>query len=187
MTNLTLADCRPATSADIDRGVAAARAVFHAAGLPADYCQGNAAAQDEGGLHFDARAALTWRAADCAAVLACCAGWRRVPEPAHLELGTAPDGGRFSGVHRTLIGHDSSLADTTDSGDCGRDVYVESCNGSVYITGPFIGWGGYACLVEMPTEYARAAEDLAARIAADPLIVLPSLGYDLGGDWFAPV
>jgi hypothetical protein len=77
--------CPHASSEDLSRGVAAARAVFLAAGLTAAHCQAQSAAQAEGD-DYGIRGHATWCEAEAAAVAACCAGWHRVPESAYLAL-----------------------------------------------------------------------------------------------------
>ena len=78
-------DCQGASTEDHERGSAAAAAVFAAAGLAPEHCDAQAtlAAGDE---PHDAHAVETWYDAERAAIAACCAGWHRVPEPAHIEL-----------------------------------------------------------------------------------------------------
>lgn len=85
-------------------------------------------------------------------------------------------------TYRAQIGTDTSL----DTAEGGNAVMIQSHNGSVFITGPFEGWMGYARLADYPIEDAQAADDLARSITADPAARLAGLNYDLGG-WFQPL
>ena len=69
------------------------------------------------------------------------------------------------------IGSDSSIPEP-------NDVYVESINGTVSITGPFEGWMGFSDLADFGDPYQ--GEALARRIEANPRDVLESLGYECG-------
>lgn len=85
--NLWINDSGAATN-EIERGVAAAKAVFDRAGATAE--QAFAAQQkqcdDEPLNDAELVRADAWREADSAAVLACCEGWARIPESALLVL-----------------------------------------------------------------------------------------------------
>lgn len=85
--SLIIMDCPGASSEDQDRGTAAAQAVFQSVGLTAEHCHAQTLAEPEDGDPIDSLGLLTWQVADRAAIAACCAGWYRVPESAHLELG----------------------------------------------------------------------------------------------------
>ena len=84
-----------ATAEEFERGIAAAQAVFDAAGVtPHDAATANfaRAAWELGGFQGDGptdavmeRAAL-WHEADLAATQACCATWSAIPESADLEV-----------------------------------------------------------------------------------------------------
>lgn len=84
--SLWITDCQPATSADIERGVAAAQAVFSAAGLTPEHCSAQMDALAAGD-DYGERGVATWQAAEAAALQACCQGWQRIPDSAGLELG----------------------------------------------------------------------------------------------------
>ena len=87
MSAVAIVDCSHASDDDCARGVAAALEVFAAAKLTPAEC--NQAANDlaDGvpcaGHSFELS---IWCEAERAALAACCAGWIRIPEPAHLEL-----------------------------------------------------------------------------------------------------
>ena len=74
-----------ASDAEIRRGVAAALEVFDRLGLSADHCYRQVAALAEGDAYGE-RGVNAWREAEAAAIVACCAGWWRVPVAAHLVL-----------------------------------------------------------------------------------------------------
>jgi len=63
-------------------------------------------------------------------------------------------------------------------------VMVESEGGVVFITGSCEGWLGYWELDDLPAEDADA---VARRIAANPIVELTALGYNLDGGWFRPL
>lgn len=84
--SLIIMDCRSASTADQDRGICAAEAVFKAANLTPEHCHAQIMAQAAGDA-WGTRGVSTWQDAEAAAIAACCAGWHRVPESAHLELG----------------------------------------------------------------------------------------------------
>ena len=85
--SLVIMDCPGASSEDQDRGSAAAQAVFLSAGLTAEHRHAQTLPEPANGDPIDSLGALTWQVADRTAIAACCAGWYRVPESAHLELG----------------------------------------------------------------------------------------------------
>ena len=75
---LSIVDCQGASSADVERGIAAAVHELRAAGITtAEAATAAYLAESD-----------AWQAADRAAIAACCAGWRRVPDEAHLEAAT---------------------------------------------------------------------------------------------------
>lgn len=75
-----------ASTAEIERGVVAAMALLAARGVSAELAHAAALAEaaDESA---DPAAADAWRAAERAALDACCAGWQRIPDSAVLTLG----------------------------------------------------------------------------------------------------
>ena len=77
-----------ANTEEIDRGVAAACAVFEKAGVSAEAAHAAQfkIASDEPVTNEETMQATVWAEADKAAVVACCKGWLKIPEPAHLEL-----------------------------------------------------------------------------------------------------
>lgn len=78
---LSIVDCQGASSADVERGIEAAELALRAAGITtAEAATAAYLAESD-----------AWQAADRAAIAACCAGWYRVPDEAHLEaaLGAA--------------------------------------------------------------------------------------------------
>jgi len=66
-------------------------------------------------------------------------------------------------------------------------VMVECSNGTVRITGSCEGWLGYWELADLPIAEADAADAMARRIAANPIVELTALGYNLDGGWFRPL
>ncbi len=77
-----------ASTEEILRGVAAAVAVFERYGVTAEEAPAAQQLIDDGEQVDNATTmrAVAWGEADAAAVKACCAGWNRIPEAAHLEL-----------------------------------------------------------------------------------------------------
>ncbi len=77
-----------ATTKEIERGVAAAEAVFERAGVTAQEAFEAQQKIDQGEqvTNEETMRAVVWGEADSAAVVECCKGWRRIPEAAHLEL-----------------------------------------------------------------------------------------------------
>lgn len=81
------------------------------------------------------------------------------------------------------IGTDSSVDLTDDCAPTSAAVHINASNGTVYVSGPFDGWMGYAELADFDTPAEGIA--LAKRIAANPATELDALGYDRAG-WFVP-
>lgn len=77
-----------ASTEEIERGVAAAQAVFDQHGVSAEDASAAKLKIDsnEPVSSVETMRAVAWDAADSAAVIACCKGWQRIPEAAHLEL-----------------------------------------------------------------------------------------------------
>lgn len=67
------------------RGVSAALAVFQSHKRTPEYCS---AELDKlaNGEDYDAPAVQTWHEAEWAAIRACCDGWVKAPESAHIEI-----------------------------------------------------------------------------------------------------
>lgn len=81
---LWIMDCRGARTADIERGIDAARDVFARWNLTPAHCDRQMQALAEGDA-WGERGVAAWREAESAALRACCDGWQRIPEGAHLE------------------------------------------------------------------------------------------------------
>ena len=77
-----------ASTSEIEAGVSAAVAVFEANGVSPEDAYSAQQKIDDGEqvTNQETMRAVVWAEADSAAVLACCAGWVRIPESAHLEL-----------------------------------------------------------------------------------------------------
>lgn len=74
-----------ASEADIRAGVEAAERVFLRWRLTPAHCYAQMIAHADGDAYGE-RGLAAWREAEVAAIAACCAGWRKIPEAAHLAL-----------------------------------------------------------------------------------------------------
>jgi len=73
-----------ASTAEIERGVAAAIDVFERHALTPEHCAAQVLALSNDDA-YDERGVAAWNEADDAAMTACCAGWNRTPPAGHLE------------------------------------------------------------------------------------------------------
>lgn len=74
-----------ASTAEIERGIAAAHAVFVRYELTPEHCARQMQARAEGDA-WGQRGVAAWAEAEAAALEACCLGWGRIPAAAHLEF-----------------------------------------------------------------------------------------------------
>jgi hypothetical protein len=74
-----------ASTAEIERGIAAAHAVFMRCGLTPEHCARQIVARDKGDA-WGQRGVAAWAEAEAAALDACCLGWGRIPPAARLKF-----------------------------------------------------------------------------------------------------
>lgn len=77
-----------ASTEEIERGIAAANAVFEKNGVTAEDADAAQTKIDNGEIvtSQETMRAVVWGEADAAAVVECCKGWLKIPESAHLEF-----------------------------------------------------------------------------------------------------